>query len=157
MVDIPHRIALRPATAADTDFAREVHHQSYREVVERQFGPWDPVFQDRRFAEDWASATYSIILCDGEPCGYLCLEERADHLHVREIVIAPAFQGRGIGTALLRQVLRRAGERRLPVRLGTLRANRAAALYRRLGIREIGRTPTHLLFEWIPPASAHSR
>jgi GNAT superfamily N-acetyltransferase len=143
------------AVLADTDVAREVHHQSYREVVERQFGPWDPAFQDRRFADDWAGGSgYSIVLCDGEPGGHLCLEERVDHLHVREIVIAPAFQGRRIGTALLRQVLRHAGERRLPVRLGTLHANRAAALYRRLGFQEVGRTPTHLLFAWQPPAGS---
>ena len=152
MAGTRRRIALRPATAADTDFARDVHHQSYREVVERQFGSWDPVFQDCRFADDWASGSCSIVLCDGQPCGYLCLDERADQLRVREIVIAPAFQGRGIGTALLQRVLRRAGERPLPVRLGALHANRAAALYRRLGFREIGRTPTHLLFEWRPPS-----
>lgn len=143
-------IALRLATPADTDFAREVHHQAYRDVAERQFGPWDAAFQDQRFAEDWASATFSIVLSDGEPCGYLCVEDCATDFHVREIVIAPAFQGRGIGTTLLQDVLQRAGDCQVPVRLGALRANRAAALYRRLGFREIGQTPTHLLFEWQP-------
>ena len=69
--------------------------------------------------------------------------------HVREIVIAPAFQDRGIGTALLRTTLERAAEQGAPVRLRTNRANyRAAALYRRLGFQNVGRTPTHLLFEW---------
>lgn len=144
-------IALRPATAADTDLARTIHHQAYREASERQFGPWDPAAQDRFFAEGWAGASFSLVLCEGEPCGYLCVEDRGDDLHVREIVIAPAFQGRGIGTMLLQDVMRRAGERRVPVRLGTFQTNRAAALYWRLGFRETGRTTTHLLFEWRPP------
>jgi len=144
-------ITLRPATASDTGFARIVHHLAYREVVERQFGPWDDAFQDRRFAASWAGGDgYSIVLCDGEACGYLSVEQHQGQLHVREIVIAPAFQGRGIGTALLHQVLERARQCQLPVRLGTPHLNRAAALYRRLGFREVGRTPTHLLFEWRP-------
>ncbi len=143
-------IALRVATPADIDFAREVHHQAYRDVVERQFGPWNASFQDQRFAEGWASATFSIVLCDDEPCGYLCVEDRANDLHVREIVIAPAFQGRGIGTTLLQDVLQRAGSRGVPVRLGTFHANRAATLYRRLGFQEVAHTPTHLLLEWRP-------
>jgi len=143
-------IALRLATPADTDFAQEVHHQAYRDVVQRQFGPWDAAFQDQRFAEDWAGATFSIILCDDEPCGYLCVEDRATDLHVREIVIAPAFQGRGIGTTLLQDVLQRASDRGVPVHLGTFHVNRAAALYRRLGFQEVARTTTHLLLEWQP-------
>jgi hypothetical protein len=34
-------ITTRQAAAADTDFAREAYHAAYRDVVERQFGPWD--------------------------------------------------------------------------------------------------------------------
>jgi ribosomal protein S18 acetylase RimI-like enzyme len=142
-------IALRSTDAADSEFVRTVHHQAYREVVVRQFGTWDPAFQDRHFAEAWAHGSFSIVLYDGQPCGYLGLDEFADHLYVREIVIAAAFQGRGIGTALLEQVLQRAGGQDLPVRLQTLHANHgAAALYRRLRFEQVGSTSTHLLFEW---------
>jgi ribosomal protein S18 acetylase RimI-like enzyme len=88
------------------------------------------------------------VLDDGAPCGYLALEDHPAFIAVREIVIAPAFQGRGIGSFLLRQVLDQARERHVAVRVGTLLVNRAAALYRRLGFRETGRTPTHILFEW---------
>jgi ribosomal protein S18 acetylase RimI-like enzyme len=127
-----------------------MHHQAFREVVERQFGPWNPALQDRLFAETWARGSFSIVLFDGQPCGYLWVAEHNDAVHVHEIVVAPAFQGRGIGTALIQQVLARADGRQVPVRLGTLHANRAASLYRRLGFSEVGRTPTHQLFEWRP-------
>ena len=41
--------------------------------------------------------------------------------------------------------------RRVPVRLRTSLANRAASLYRRMGFREVATTNTHLLFEWSQP------
>lgn len=79
------------------------------------------------------------------------MEDRSDLVHLRELVLLPEFQQRGIGIALLRQVMTRAQHRGVSVQLGTLHANRAAALYRRPGFREIGRTDTQILFEWFPP------
>ena len=138
----------RPALETDTDFARFVHHQAYREVSERQFGPWDEEEQDEYFNADWSSATYEIVLCDAVPCGYVCIEDREDNIHVHELVLLPEFQGQGIGSSLLRQLMERASRRRVPVRLGTFRANRALNLYRRLGFQEMGRTETQILMEW---------
>ena len=137
-----------PASATDREFARSVHHRAYREVAVRRYGPWDEKAQDEFFAEDWSEAAFEIILCDGVPCGYLCVEDREGDIHVRELVIDPEFQGKGIGTYILREVMGRARVRQVPVRLGTFHENRAAELYRRLGFREYGRTGTHILMEW---------
>jgi len=147
-------LTTRPASASDTAFARRVHHQGYREMIERQFGAWVDQDQDRFFAATWATARYDIVLCDGVPCGYVCLEDRATDVQVREIVVLPEFQGRGVGSALLGRVLDRARARKVPVRLRTRITNRAARLYRRLGFRETGRTETHLLLEWGADVSA---
>ena len=69
----------RPATPADTDFARSVHHQAYRDVVVRQFGTWDESRQDEFFAADWSAGGFEILLCDAEPCGYVAVERRSHH------------------------------------------------------------------------------
>jgi ribosomal protein S18 acetylase RimI-like enzyme len=142
------QVTRRPAVESDWDFFRRCHHAAYREAAERQFGPWDEARQDRFAESSWREATFEILLCDGQPCGYTCVEERADDLHVREIVVHPDFQNRGVGTTVLRQTIERACARGVPVRLGTFLVNRAAELYRRLGFRETGRTATHILFEW---------
>lgn len=144
------RLTRRPARASDTNFARDVHHQAYRDVVERQFGRWNEAAQDRLFAADWEPAAFEIVEWEGTACGYLRVEDRADDIHVREIVLRPDFQGRGIGSALLREAIERARARGVPVRLGTFHQNRALALYRRLGFRETGRTANHVLLEWRP-------
>jgi ribosomal protein S18 acetylase RimI-like enzyme len=141
-------LTTRPARKSDTGFAREVHHRAYREVVERQFGPWVEEQQDRYFEGDWTAVAFEIVLCDGLECGYVCIEDRDDDIHVRELVLLPEYQGRGIGSSILRGVMGRARTRRVPVRLGTQHKNRALGLYRRLGFEETGRTETHVLLEW---------
>jgi GNAT superfamily N-acetyltransferase len=141
-------ITKRPALDVDTDFARSVHHQAYRDVIVQQYGVWDEEAQDGFFKNDWDPAAFEIILCDDIPCGYLCVEDRDSDIHVRELVILPKFQGQGVGSQILRGVIDRARVRQVPVRLGTQRANRAIDLYRRLGFREFERTGTHILMEW---------
>lgn len=141
-------ITKRPASATDTEFARSVHHRAYRGVSVRQFGPWDERAQDEFFADGWSAAPHEIILCDGAPCGYVRVEERGGDTHVHELVIDPEFQGRGVGSHILREVIEDARVRQVRVRLGTFHANHAVNLYRRLGFREYGQTDTHILMEW---------
>lgn len=141
-------VTRRPARDTDTEFARSVHHRAYRDVSERQFGPWDEAWQNGAFAASWASGAFEIVSCDGEACGYLCVEDGTDEIHVHEIVLLPEFQGRGIGSFLLREVMERAQRRGLPIRLRVLHLNRALHLYRKLGFQEIGRTEAQVLMQW---------
>jgi ribosomal protein S18 acetylase RimI-like enzyme len=142
------QVTRRPSAEADVDFARRCHHLAYHDATERQFGPWDEARQDEFFEKAWRAHPHELLLCDGVPCGYTCIEERADDLHVRELVVHPDFQNRGVGTAVLRETIARARARRVPIHLGTFLVNRAADLYRRMGFRETARTATHILFEW---------
>jgi ribosomal protein S18 acetylase RimI-like enzyme len=147
------RITRRLATDADTSWARRVHHAAVRGVVERQFGTWDEAQQDRFFASDWCGGQFEVVEFDGEPCGYVCIESRPDDVHVRELDIDPAYQGRGIGTAVLHEAIELARSRGVPVVLGTLHENLASRLYWRLGFVETGRTDTHTLFRFDPEVS----
>lgn len=149
-VEVDSRITRRPATSEDTSWARGVHHAAIRETVESQFGSWDETQQDLFFTNDWNGGEFEVIEFDGVPCGYVCIEERADDVHLRELDIDPAFQRRGIGTALLGAAADLASQRGVPVVLGTLHKNRAAQLYRRLGFVETGTTETHTLFRLDP-------
>ena len=141
-------LTTRPAAEADIAFARTTHHEAYRDVVIRQFGAWDAQIQDDFFERSWDDQPHEIILRGGVPCGYAAVEFNDDYVHVRELVIHPAFQGHGLGTAFLQNVCAQAAARGHPVKLGVFHQNRTAALYRRLGFREFDRTETHILMEW---------
>jgi GNAT superfamily N-acetyltransferase len=141
-------ITKRPGLDTDVHFACSVHHRAYRDVVVAQYGQWNEAAQDEYFIAAWSRAPHEVILCDDVRCGYLCVEDRSDDLFAREIVIDPDFQGQGIGTHIIQDLIELAAARGMPLRLTTQLLNRAVNLYRRLGFRESGRTDTHILMEW---------
>jgi ribosomal protein S18 acetylase RimI-like enzyme len=143
-------VSRRPATVADTDFARNVHHRAYRDVIERQYGNWSSTAQDKFFSDAWLATAHEIVLFDGVQCGYVCIEDRNTEIQIHELVIDPDFQCLGIGTHLVNGILDQASGRAVPVRLQTQILNRAQSLYSRLGFRETKRTETHVLTEWDP-------
>jgi ribosomal protein S18 acetylase RimI-like enzyme len=143
-------ITLRPATKNDTDFARSVHHRAYRDVVVTQFGDWDENTQDKFFATGWAKPGHEIVMVDNVPCGYVRYEKTPAEIKAYELVLLPEFQGRGIGSALLKMVLAEGAAKNVPIALQVLRENRASKLYSRLGFKDVSQTDTHILMKWTP-------
>ena len=143
-------VTKRQATGADHKFVRAVHHRAYRDVVERQYGRWQLDEQDRLFDVQWVADAHEIIFCDSIACGYCRIEYLVDHIYIRELVIDPGVQGRGIGSRVMEGVISDAAARKISVRLQTHLVNRAADLYRRLGFHEYDKTDTHILMEWRP-------
>lgn len=143
-------VTRRPSVEGDLEWARTVHHAAVRAVVERQFGAWNELEQDRFFDRDWSGGDFEVIELDGERCGYVCIESRSDVVFVRELDVAPEFQRRGIGTFIMAGAIDTARDRGVPVVLETLHENEAANLYRRLGFVETGRTDTHIQFRLDP-------
>jgi broad specificity phosphatase PhoE/ribosomal protein S18 acetylase RimI-like enzyme len=147
----------RSATASDSEFARLAHHRAYRDVVIAQFGTWNNTEQDRFFAETWNANPHEILICDGAPCGYLGVDFHREEIDLREIVILPEFQGRGLGSAILGELSNRSKSAHVPVKLRVLQKSRAAILYRRVGFEERGRTSTHFLMELVAEAQVEPR
>lgn len=136
------------ATEADKERFMELHELCYREVVERQFGDWDPVLQAEFFEAKWEVQRIKRIVVNGETMGSLVVDVRVDHVFLGQIQVAPKMQGQGLGSAIVRRIQVDASKLRVPVRLQVLRENRAAALYKRLGFVAAGELEHHLLFEW---------
>jgi ribosomal protein S18 acetylase RimI-like enzyme len=135
------RYELKPCTEVDRDWAYTLKSEAYREVVERQFGPWNEPFQRELFATRWNPAMSRIIVVGGAPVGLLALEERNDGLWLNEIQIIKAWRGVGLGSLIIYDLVRRSS-----LRLQVLKENsRALQLYRRLDFKIDGETETHHL------------
>lgn len=132
-----NRYALRVATANDYDFLYQLHVATMRPAVEATWG-WDDAFQEDFFRERFVAGANQIVVVDGVDAGVLKLEERDGDMYLGLIEIAPAYQNRGLGTAVIREVVKAAFERGQAVFLHVLKANPAArCLYERLGFEVV--------------------
>ncbi len=139
------RCSLRPATARDRDLLARPHERCYREVVVAQFGQWDATLQRGFFERKWDPARYQIVSWQDGNVGAVAVQKNPDHVFLSEVLIDPAYQNRGLGSEIVRQVAAEASSQGLPVRLQVLHQNRARRLYERLGFVPTGRTDTHIL------------
>lgn len=127
----------RQATDDDYDFLFALHRSAMREYIEAIWG-WHEGWQAEYFLKKFDPATRQIIVIDGVDAGVLVVEERPDEVYVGLIELLPAYQGRGIGTAIIATLLADAHRRDLPLALHVLRTNYPARrLYERLGLEVI--------------------
>ncbi|HZZ57216.1 MAG TPA: GNAT family N-acetyltransferase [Opitutaceae bacterium] len=133
------RYELIACTDRDREWAYALKSEAYREVVERQFGLWDEATQRDFFTTRWNPQISSVIVIEGEKVGLLAVEEQAEGLWLDEIQIVKTWRGRGLGTLIIQDLLKRG-----PLRLQVLRQNSGAlSLYWRLGFRAEGENETH--------------
>ena len=142
------RYTFRQCIEGDRAWAYALKSEAYREVVERQFGPWNEEFQRSLFKTRWSPTTSEIVLVDGEAVGLIAVEDRRTELWLDEIQVSFEWRGKGIGSAIIRDLIDRARTGHKPLRLRVLKQNdRAQKLYCQLGFRIVGETYTHLLLE----------
>jgi len=141
---MPKDLARRPATESDKPFLWEATRQAYRDVVVRQWGQWDDEILETSFDEKWEQANFEVVELAGEQIGAIWTTDEGEFLRLREVFLLPDYQGRGIGTQLVKQELARARRLHKPLRLRVLRENRARVLYERLGFVVIDEAPETL-------------
>ena len=142
---------IRPASAADYTWLWDLKRLTMRPYVEETWGTWDDATQEAFFRKNFSSETVQIIMVDGQSAGLLNIEKEPAELFLANLQIHPTFQNRGLGTAVLHNVLETAQTLNLPVRLQVLRVNTAAfRLYARLGFSPYQETATHRMLRWRP-------
>lgn len=123
--------ALRPAVADDLDLIAALKERVLRPDLEPLVG-WDPVRSRARVEEHFSTAHTRMILADGAVAGTITVRPDGDESWLEMFYLDTAFQGRGIGTAVLRTVLAEtppAHDLRLQVLVGSA----ARRLYERHG------------------------
>ena len=153
---MPPRYHRRPATRDDSDALYAIHRAAMERYVTETWGAWDDPWQQAFWAEHWPPKRQAIMV-DDELAGFLELEVRPTNIWVANIELAPRLHGRGIGTAILREIQRDAAARALGVTLQVLKVNPARRLYERLGFRQTGETRTHYQMAWEVPVDVAER
>lgn len=142
---------LRPAVEEDYDFLYTLNRTALRVYVEPIWG-WHEEWQQEYFRRKYNPQARQIIQVGGVDAGVVVVERRADEVYLALIELLPAFQGRGIGTAVVEALKRSAHAAGQPVTLHVLRTNTPARrLYERLGFSVVAEEEARLQMRCSPP------
>ncbi len=151
-------IGYRPMTDEDLPFvaalyattrAEELAATGWPAPVQAAFLDQQHRAQHHSYRATWPHGEWLLIEQAGAPIGRLYLAEEMGKLLIVDISLLPAARGTGLGTAILKDLLR--GETR-PVELHVERHNRARRLYERFGFEQVEEGPIY--FKMLrPPAS----
>jgi ribosomal protein S18 acetylase RimI-like enzyme len=147
-------INLRPIAPGDDGFLCRVYG-STREIELAQV-EWDRAQKDAfirmqfdaqrdYYEENYPGASFDVILVDGEPAGRLYVDRWPEEIRIVDIALLPEHRSRGIGTALLRELLAEAAVAGKPVSIHVERFNPALRLYARLGFSVVEDRGVYLL------------
>ena len=145
-----HALKLRPATSDDAKFVYRLLRATMRDYVDQTWG-WDEEWQHAYFHMRFDPAKNQIVVLDDQDVGVISVERREDVAHLGRLYILPAYQGQGIGTQLLTDLMTGAFREGLPVTLRVLKVNPAKRLYERLGFVVIEEAEAHYIMKAMPP------
>jgi GNAT superfamily N-acetyltransferase len=150
-------IAYRPAGDGDDAFLRAVYASTredelaatgWAEPMREQFLAHQFGAQDSHYKQYYPGAEWLIVEQGGAPVGRLYLDESADRLNVIDICLVPEARGRGVGSAILADIIGDAASRGLKVILYVDPGSAAQRLYLRLGFGTVEGDQMHELMEW---------
>jgi ribosomal protein S18 acetylase RimI-like enzyme len=139
-------ISYRRFSDDDLPFVTDLYASTRREEVamtgwpadfQEQFLAQQAAAQHSHYSIHFADAEWLIIERDGEAIGRLYLRETADDLHIIDIALLPDSRGRGLGGAILEDVLDQARGLGRAVTIHVERNNPARSLYERLGFEVV--------------------
>ncbi|MFF5921711.1 GNAT family N-acetyltransferase [Streptomyces flavochromogenes] len=147
--------SLRPGRADDIEAMAELRAVVMRDDLVR-LGRYDAHRVRQRLRDGFSAEYTSVIEVDGAFTGCVTLRpyEGGEGLYLEHFYLAPEVQGRGLGAAVLRELLARADEAAAPVRLVVLQGSAARRLYEREGFTYESEDPVDVLLARRPRAAA---
>ena len=154
--------SLRPAGTGDEGFLRLVYAESRREELDQVAWPegqreaflrsqFDA--QDAHYRKHYPEAEYMIIAHAGQPAGRFYVRRTKPEIRIMDIALIPEFRGKGIGTALLQQLIEEARSSARILTIHVEKFNPALRLYERLGFRAVDDRGAYWFLQWSPAAS----
>lgn len=139
-------IKLVPYTDEDYEFVYEVKKNAYIKYVEECWGPWNEEVQRelfKKFIEAVRDNSY-IIMDGNNKIGFYNGEVLENgNYEVGNICIIPEYQGKGIGTKILKDKLEENKDRDIEIQY--FKQNPVGKLYERLGFVPNGEKQFHYL------------
>ena len=151
-------VELRPVTPDDDQFLLSVYGSTREEELSQaewaegqkeMFLRWQFDLQRREYDARFPDAIYQLIMVDQRPAGRIWIGSDAEQIRLLDIALLPEFQNRGVGTALLRQLMQEASKQGKALRhMVFVLNNDAHRFYERLGFSIIEEFGAYKHMEW---------
>lgn len=150
-------LSLRPALAEDEPFLLSVYASTRED--ELRLVPWTDAekesfvrfqfeLQHRQYRERFVDGRFDVVCVGDRPVGRLYVHRSAEEIRIVDIALLSSERGRGIGSALLGDLLAESRATGIPVRIHVEKQNPAMSLYTRLGFVPIADRGVYLFMEW---------
>jgi ribosomal protein S18 acetylase RimI-like enzyme len=152
------RLALRAASREDDPFLfrlfcsiREpdfafLGKMQREKLLEVQFAA-----QQKHYPANMPEAEHLIVLQDGGPIGRMTFVRRNDELHLAEIALLPEHRNQGVGSILMKKLIKGEVEQGHAIRLHVYKQSAAVRFYQRLGFVTAKDDGAYLFMEKLPP------
>ncbi|MFD2368662.1 GNAT family N-acetyltransferase [Brevibacillus sp. GCM10020057] len=146
-----------PVCAEDASFLFELYCTTRADEI----SAWglDLVLAEQLMRMQWQAQTHSyqlqfpamdhrIIYSDNTKAGRMIVDETDRELHLVDLSLLPALRNQGIGTRLLQQLQREAGQQNKALALSVYLSNPARRLYERLGFSVVSEDGLYVKMKW---------
>ena len=151
-------LSLREATPEDESFLLEVYASTRLEELEG-FGWSDEqkhAFIKMQFLARervYPRVDNRIILFEGRPVGRMLVDRSDELILLRDIALLTEFRNAGIGSRLIKDLMKEAAAAGKPIQLHVVAASPAVRFYERLGFCRTGGDAAYLEMKWVPATS----
>jgi ribosomal protein S18 acetylase RimI-like enzyme len=153
-----NQISLQRAQAADEGFLYQVYASTRQEELAQV--PWTPLqkslflrrqhqAQLSHYRTYYPTATFDLILVQDHPAGRIFIQRGVEEIRLMDIALLPAYRNQGIGTLLIRDLLKEAEANHQFIGLHVEQFNRAYQLYQRLGFRDVEMRGIYMYMTWM--------
>ena len=145
--DSEPRLEFRQARKDDYEFAEELYLETMKPRLVN-LGAWNEQEVLANFKRLYKPNEIRIIQVDGLDAGWLQTIESEAAINLTQIHLQEKFRSTGIGSQLIRDLLRNARSKNKSVALSVVRNNPALTLYQRLGFKIVSESGYKIRMLW---------
>lgn len=128
----------------------ELAHVDWEDGAREAFLRQQFTAQHQWYTEQYEGASFDVIVVDGRDAGRLYVARWSREIRIMDIALLPDHRGRGVGSALLSDLMAEAAASGKPLTIHVERLNPALRLYLRLGFAPVEDKGVYLLLRWSP-------
>lgn len=142
-------IEIVPITADDFQFGYDIRKLTMEEHIRKTYGEWNETKQMASCKKHFSLEHRFLIKYLDKKIGWLMCEENEKNIDLCQIFIHPEYQGKGIGSKIINNLIIIAKDKNKEIILDVLKSNyKAKEFYLKLGFKVYNETEHEYYFKY---------